>query len=164
MADITQSTRILNSKKRVMVFATLILGVQIGEALFSREDFPFTQWGMYKSFHGFEPYADIFFEKNGQRITQKVFGDPWTVRRGILQILEIPDLERMSPAEIAAAHNKVLVTHKDKKHEISSFLKKNFFASVSPEDIQVKFKYWGHLTYENRWNPESELTLYGDNQ
>ena len=145
----------VSKKLLVSIFISCFLSIQLYEAATSREDYPFTKWGMYSSLPRYKSYFRISFETtiHGKKVNG--LRDPWVHDRQITNLIELKEDSSTPGKEIFKIIKEKLTIQK-----IEILLKQNLSHDHYFDKTKVYFRFWRELKPELINRPDIEHQLY----
>jgi len=138
-----------------------LLVVQAFEAFTKRDDFPFTQWAMYKGFPPHAPFIIIEVVTNhSYEPEEHIIREPWKLNTSLFPALGLGNPGDYLDKDIE--YYLALVKERSENHrdEIHSIVQRQFLKPHFKENVKVKFLAWRHLRYDNKDTPDISYTFY----
>lgn len=153
----------MKSKLYGLTICALIFSAQTIDLIFWRDDYPFTKWGMYKSFPDFKPYMDVFItvEKPGMTV-EGLIKDPWDFRERIWTLVGLGNrsepFENRLPMYYEIVQTNAVQNQEEIRQVVLSYLQ-------HPEDIvyvRIAFLGWKKLDHDNMKKPDFNYTIFSE--
>lgn len=146
-----------------ILVCSIILTVQTFEAIFWREDYPFTKWGMYHRLHPFERYINVEIEIDGFKGQEShLLKNPWILRERLWAHLNIGTPTSPVDQSLDIYFKNVQEQSRLHRDEIRSLVLEFLWDPENIKKVNVFFLAWEDLDHTNTRKPDIKYTVFSE--